>query len=85
MPGQGQETTLCPICSSHQTWEGCHHLGGREPGTEAERQSKQAVGTHSLGDKEAISRWRQKNLRYSFMNLEELKDGRNKVPIFIIP
>jgi len=56
-----------------------------EPGAEAERQSKQAVGTHSLGDKEAISRWRQKNLRYSFMNLEELKDGRNKVPIFIIP
>lgn len=55
-----------------------------EPGAEAVSQSKQAVGVHILGAKEVIRRWRQKNLRYSFMNLEELKDGRNKVPIFII-
>ena len=55
-----------------------------EPGAEAVRQAEQAVGVHSLGDKEVISRQRQKNLKYCSMNLGELKDGRNKVTVFII-
>lgn len=45
MSGQGQETTLCPVCSSHQTWDGCHHVGSGESGTEAVGLAKGQTGS----------------------------------------